>query len=385
MRPEGSRPIAVALSGGGDSLALTLIADRWARARARDLLILTVDHGLRAESAGWTARCAAIAHRLDRPFKALAWIGDKPARGAPAAARRARQALLADAARDARAAVVLMGHTADDLAEAAAMRTAGSTVPAPKAWAPSPAWPEGRGVFLLRPLLDARRTDIRAWLEARGETWIDDPSNEDLRFARARARRTRPAPIARSGPTPLALADEVVERAGVFHVPRNALRAASPEDVMRLTGLAAVCAGGGARAPARERNHRLATALRTTAPVLATLAGARIEAGDTTVAFMREAGEFQRGGLAAIQAPGVWDGRFEIDGEGEVRRLHGVASRLPRDQRAALREILPAARGALPARIGPDGGVTCPALTGTPSLVGARFQAAAGRIQREPA
>src|SRR6185437_3124426 len=81
-----------------------------------------------------------------------------------------------------------MGHTADDLLEAAAMRTEGSTVPDPREWALSPAWPEGRGVFVLRPLLETRRAELREWLSVRGETWIDDPANEDARFARSRAR-----------------------------------------------------------------------------------------------------------------------------------------------------------------------------------------------------
>ena len=55
-------------------------------------------------------------------------------------------------------------------------------------WSPSPVWPEGREVFLLRPLLDTRRAVIRAWLTARGERWIDDPANADPAQTRARAR-----------------------------------------------------------------------------------------------------------------------------------------------------------------------------------------------------
>ena len=55
------RPVAVALSGGGDSLALSLIAADWARRAGRRLLILSVDHRLRAESASWTEACAATA------------------------------------------------------------------------------------------------------------------------------------------------------------------------------------------------------------------------------------------------------------------------------------------------------------------------------------
>ena len=60
--------------------------------------------------------------------------------------------------------VILMGHTASDLAEAAAMRAEGSTTPSPREWAPSPAWPEGRGVFLLRPMLAVSRQQVRDWL-----------------------------------------------------------------------------------------------------------------------------------------------------------------------------------------------------------------------------
>ena len=179
----------MALSGGGDSLALLLAATEWARSAGRRLTVLTVDHGLRAESAAWTAACAATARRLGHPFRALAWTGAKPAAGLPAAARTARHALLAEAARAAGARVILMGHTADDALEARLMREAGSTTPEAREWAPSPAWPQGRGVFLLRPLVSLRRAEIREWLTARGERWIDDPANEDATYARPRARQ----------------------------------------------------------------------------------------------------------------------------------------------------------------------------------------------------
>ncbi|MBL8771635.1 MAG: tRNA lysidine(34) synthetase TilS [Phenylobacterium sp.] len=377
------RPFAVALSGGGDSLALTLIADAWARANGRPMLILTVDHGLQAESAAWTRACAAVAERLERPFRALSWEGDKPATGLPAAARRARHARLADAARADGARVVLMGHTADDLAEAAAMRAAGSTLPDPREWSPSPVWPEGRGVFLLRPLLDARREDLRRALEARGETWIEDPANADLRFARSRARRTAPEPEARREPAPLDLAAVADERAGVIRLPRAALRDAPPDAARRVLALAAVCAGGGERTPAGVRLMRLAAAACGEAAFAATLAGARIEADAREIRAFREAGEAARGGLAPVVLPAVWDGRFELQGPGEARRLAGLARQLPPGQRAALREAPAATRGGLPAVIH-DGQVTCPVLEGVPSLVGERFRAAAGLVTREP-
>ncbi len=388
---DSSRPVAVALSGGGDSLALALLTDAWAREAGRELVILTVDHRLQTAGAAWVEACAATAARLGRRFEALAWEGAKPSAGLPAAARHARHRLLALAAREAGARVVLLGHTADDILETRAMRAAGATTPEPREWAPSPAWPEGRGVFLLRPLLDARRADIRTWLSARGAAWIEDPANTDSRYARARARRhmdpdARPD---RVDPPPLELARDVREAAGVIAVARDLLRGAEPDDARRLVALASVCAGGGARRPAGARIARAAEALRGASPLVTTLAGARIAADAAEIRFFREAGEAGRGGLAAL-APTcgqrVWDGRFELAATGEVRRLAGLAGRLPKDQQRALLALPAAARGALPVVVADDGAVSCPVLSGgARSLVGERLRAAAGLVGREPA
>lgn len=377
-------PLAVALSGGGDSLALTLIADAWARRARRELLILTVDHALRPESRDWTAACAAVATRLGRPFRALVWEGAKPRTGLPAAARAARHRLLAQAARDAGAKVVLMGHTADDLAEAAAMRAAGSTTPSPREWSPSPAWPEGRGVFLLRPLLTIGRDELRHDLATRGQEWIDDPANTDPSYARARARLAGAPAVEGDEASALALAGDAAEAAGIITIDRAALRSATADDARRFVALAAVSAGGGARLPSAARVASLAERLRGGEPMVATLAGARIESDGQVVRLFREAGEAQRGGLASMGLPGVWDGRFDLNGPGRVCRLLGLASQLPAEQRTALRGIPPAARGALPAVLDDDGRLSCPALTGAPSLVGARLRAAAGLVAREP-
>ncbi len=383
LRPDSRRPLAVALSGGGDSLALTLIADAWARDVGRQLIVLTVDHGLQADSAAWTAACADTAARLNRPFQALRWIGPKPTSGLPAAARLARHRLLADAARTAGATVILLGHTADDVDEAAAMRAEGATTPDPRAWSPSPVWPEGRGLFLLRPLLAARRADLRDWLAARGERWIDDPANADPRYARSRARLARPSPSPPRDPDPpLALAAQATEAAGVIALDRAAFQAASASEAHRFLALAMVSAGGGERLPAAARVARAAAALRHKRPFLATLAGARIEADDTTIRIFREPGEAQRGGLSPLQPPGVWDGRFEVQAGPEVRRLAGLSRGLPSDEQAWLRRLPSAARGALPAQVDDGGQVRLGPLD---SLVGDRLRAAAGLIQREPA
>ena len=180
--------MALALSGGGDSMALLRIAASWARRAGRRLLAITVDHGLNPDSADWSRRCAAAAQALGADWIDRRWEGDKPATGLPAAARRARHGLVADAARDAGARVVLFAHTADDIAEADWMRERGATLGRLRDWSPSPAWPEGRGLMLLRPMLGEGREDLRDWLRAAGQDWIEDSANSDTRFGRSRAR-----------------------------------------------------------------------------------------------------------------------------------------------------------------------------------------------------
>ncbi|HEX6859079.1 MAG TPA: tRNA lysidine(34) synthetase TilS [Caulobacteraceae bacterium] len=384
-------PLAVAFSGGGDSLALLLMTRAWADAHGRRVVALTVDHGLNPASGDWTEQCRKTAERLGVGFAALYWTGDKPKTGLPAAARAARHALLADAARAAGAHVLLMGHTADDLMEAAAMRADGSTVPDPRAWSPSPAWPQGRGLFILRPLLETRRAELREWLTTRGETWIDDPANS--KFARGRARTLISAhPDESRGPGlfrgPSAVKDlgpdfRRDERWGVIRLPR------SSED--RAVAAAALCAGGTTRPP---RGDRLAKLMAQQPPFTATLAGARIEADGAVVTFLRDAGETGRGGLQPLRLtphePAVWDGRFEITADQPllVTPLKGRAAHLPPAEQQALKAIPAAARPALPALVDNAGHVHCPVLAAAPivrcrSLVVERFTAAVGLIGKE--
>lgn len=382
-------PLAVGFSGGGDSLFLLKAVLDWAG--QRPVLALVVDHQLQPDSARWTAEAVAKARALGAAAKALAWTGDKPSTGVPAAARRARHALLAAAAREAEAKVLLLGHTASDLAEGAAMRAEGSTVSDPREWAPSPVWPEGRGVFLLRPLLGLTRDEIRRALAAEGETWLDDPANEDLRYARARARA--------SGVDEVTADEAVSRRPPAFEVDRAGTIRLSRDVAAAHLAAALLCAAGTERPPRGERLARLAQRLRSGEIFTATLSGARIEA-DTEVMVCRDAGEIARGGLGPQDlAPGqtrVWDGRWEIAAGAEpltVSALKGEASRLSPSQRAALSALPAPARPGLPLIMRPGAVPYCPALDGPDlaaegsararPLVLDRFKAAIGLIDQE--
>jgi tRNA(Ile)-lysidine synthase len=395
--PVGA-PVAVALSGGGDSLALLHLAEAWADRAGRTLVALTVDHGLQPASAAWSAFAAERAQRLGVATRTLRWLGDKPQRGLPAAARAARHALLADAARAAGARVILMGHTADDVLEAEAMRAAGASAPSPRTWSPSPAWPAGRRVFLLRPLLRHRRADLRALLAGLGETWIDDPANDDPHYARTLARRrlartdaAAPA-IVDARPAWAGLAAVRQGVAGELTLPRVVLAAADPS----VLGALALCAAGTSRPPPAAALRRIAERLSRGDAFVASLGGARIAADHAEVLICREAGERARRGLQPVPSPigqSVFDGRFELDLDADgcsVGFLAGLAPRLSPAQRSALKRIPAAARGALPAVISPSGKVSCPVLdqSGAPSarpLCEARLRATLGGVSDEAA
>jgi tRNA(Ile)-lysidine synthase len=361
LAPASAAPLAVGFSGGGDSLFLLKRVLDWAKPRGRPVLALTVDHRLQSDSGRWTAEALAKARSLGAAALALDWIGDKPTTGLPAAARRARHALLAQAARDAGAKVLLLGHTASDLAEAAAMRAQGSSVSDPREWAPSPVWPQGRDVFLLRPLLALTRGEIREALAAEGETWLEDPANADPRYARARVRAQGVAVALdaepRARPTPPIF---TVDAAGSLRLPRTVAAA--------HLAAALLCAAGTERPPRAERLARLIARLRAGEAFTATLAGARVEAADD-VLVCRDAGEAARGGLAAMTlAPGetgVWDGRWEITAGAApllVAPLKGRTAALAPAARVRLSTLPAAARPALPLLTPEGGDPCCPAL-----------------------
>lgn len=391
-------PIALGLSGGGDSVALLLLASQWARRRGRRLMILSVDHGLQSLSPAWTQECRRRARALGWAFQGLAWDGDKPSTGLPAAARRARHRLLAMASRDAGAAVLLLGHTADDRAEASAMRAAGALTPEPRLWAPSPVWPEGAGVFLLRPLLDITRADLRSWLAARGETWIEDPANSDPRYARARAR------LAGAGMQPIdpateilriGLAEEAVaDDAGQILLSRAAFQAAPRPEQAAFLAMACLSVSGTMRPPRSSQLDLAVTALeQPPRPSALSLAGARIEADEAHIRLCREPGEFRRGGEPHLKlkagTTGVWDGRFAIGPiaeDCEVMPLAGRRRALDRQGRRRIEALPPAVRASLPClRMTQDEppGIRLPSPEEARSLAGTRLEAACGLIGSE--
>lgn len=395
--------MALALSGGGDSVALLQVAASWARDHGRRLLTLTVDHGLSPGSAGWTAFARDAARAAGADWRGLSWEGPKPATGLPAAARAARHRLIAQAARESGARVVLFAHTAGDVAEGELMRAEGSTLGRLRDWSPSPAWPEGRGLMLLRPMLDVERCELRDWLGGQGMDWIDDPANEDPKYARARARasllpsggagsRRDPATGALEGRMKVGRREDDGQPAlgplptgeGAFTVSRSI---SGP-----TLAAALVCAGGGDRPPRGDRLDRVLQRLKSGEAFTATLCGARIEAAADQVLVTREPGEFARRPVPPRPlAPGVetvWDGRWALTAAEPGWRVAPAAGRmaaLSKGDRARLNALPPAARGGQPVLIrnDPDAPVLAGTAARTRSLVEERLALALDRMTHE--
>lgn len=256
-------PLALAVSGGADSMALMHMVARWARQqRVRaawakvwyselqagedgppdkgvmrhswygsvtsiddlrrtggppHVVVMTVDHGLRAEAAEEAAFVAREAEMLGLPCQVLRWVGDKPTTGIQAAAREARRTLLVDAVRaesqwlanllHTRSVrpqrTLVMAHHQEDQAETFVMRLARGSGLEGLGCMQELDWISSRpptestvlhrdSICVERPLLGVAKARLVAWLVSQGGRWIEDASNQDQRFERVRVRKMMP-------------------------------------------------------------------------------------------------------------------------------------------------------------------------------------------------
>ncbi len=341
------KTIGVALSGGGDSTALLHLC----LAAGFAVEAVTVDHRLRPESADEAASVGAWCRALGVRHEVRVWQHGEVAGNLMDQARRARMGLIGAWARKRGLGVVALGHTRDDVAETVLMglgRAAGMAGLSGM----RREWTDG-DVRFKRPLLDAGRQDLREFLREKGVGWVDDPSNENDRFARVKARKALAAlaPLGITGKRlaevagHLARAQEALavqvaaaadlcldERAGALRVDPGLWR--EPAEVQRQLVVAMVLWLSGAEyAPRADEVERLRAALAEARD--ATLAGCRARGGW----LMRE----PRAVGGPVSVGQVWDGRWVVSGPpGEVRGVGAEGLRqVPgwREQ-GLLREVL---------------------------------------------
>ncbi|GGX49330.1 tRNA(Ile)-lysidine synthase [Tateyamaria omphalii] len=178
--------MAVAVSGGGDSVALLAALVPYCRDKDVELHVITVDHGLREEARDEIALVTDLCIRWNLPHHVEYWVGWDGQGNLQAAARDARYELIANWACANRIGHIAVGHTADDQAETFVMRLArGSGVDGLSAMAPRRI---RHGITWVRPFLEIERMTLRDVLRDAGINWCDDPSNLSHDFERVRVR-----------------------------------------------------------------------------------------------------------------------------------------------------------------------------------------------------
>lgn len=345
VRSFAGKRLGIAVSGGGDSVALLLLLAEWGQA---ECCVATVDHGLRQEAAEEARFVASLATKYGFAHETLQW--DASYKGnLQEAARQARRSLLAEWAKRKGLAAVLLGHTQDDVAETFLMRLSrGSGI---EGLAAMPEQFKHNGVVFLRPLLDVSRAELRDILRARGQTWREDPSNQDPKFLRTRTRAALSdigidvARLAQTAKRLSAARDVVADRVetlgatcvsqdmdGALQITLDAYRKAL--QAVRhgfLTTLLKHLSGAehAPRAPALTRVDDIL--MRGTGQL--TLAGWKIICSQAHAIILRE---LKHAPAASAYRPGVWDHRWQLSGDMPNLTLSalGESGLLQRDWRA---------------------------------------------------
>jgi tRNA(Ile)-lysidine synthase len=350
---ERSPCLAVAVSGGSDSLALALLAAAWCRDAGGQAIALTVDHGLRANSAqearqvGHWLAARGIEHHI------LTWEQPAGGPGLQAAARAARYRLLTDWCREHHILHLLIGHQRDDQAETLMLRLArGSGV---DGLASMPACAPHPALQILRPLLTFSRQTLRAFLEAEGQDWVEDPSNEMERFDRVRWRKFLAAE--RVGADRLALtarqlgrarraleADCAALAAGSVLLSRSgyalldtALLSASVDEVaLRLLAALVRTVGGGTFPPRLHSLEKMLDVVRSGLEKRRTFAGCVFVSAAQGVLVHREAARMAPPVPLRSGDEVLWDNRFTVRaGSGEAMTLGALGVEAAKQFRGA--------------------------------------------------
>ena len=284
-------PGAIAVSGGGDSIALMHLLAGWAkRSRRAAPVIVTVDHGLKPNSARDARKVAQWARDAGLQAAVLVWSGSKPGSNIEAEARDARYRLMGEWLRKKKLVALYVAHNLDDQAETFLLRLIRGSgldgLAAMQAVSPYPV-PGFGDVMLVRPLLEVERVEIRSDLTGRGVDWLEDPMNSDDRFARVRIRKAwttledlglsrrrlvdASAHLSRAREALDAVTLAVLSRSCKpvgrdLHVDRSALAAAPREIALRALAQMLMVVGGQPYRPRFEKLERLLDRIATDVP-----------------------------------------------------------------------------------------------------------------------
>lgn len=366
--------VGLAVSGGRDSVAMMHLV-----AAARDqvspfpeIIVYSVDHGLRAAAADECLHVAGWSGNLGFAHRILTWRGERPVANVQAAARDIRYEMLGEAAKSDGVSALVTAHHLEDQAETFLLRLArGSGVRGLSAMSETSRIGD---LFLLRPLLGVPRQQLEEVLRARGQDWIEDPSNDQDRYDRIRIRKAA-KPLAAIGLTPRRIAETARSlqraQAALDHYAARAVSAAvevhaqgfvsvnwpvlqgEPQEVaLRVLAQMIEAVSGADYPPRLSALERLSTKISDHSRGrrrVATLSGCAFERDGDRVWIYREAG--RQGFPEATMHGGkslIWDNRYIVESvgnrkmSGEVRALGALA---PPEQRVdgtvSVRDLFP--------------------------------------------
>ena len=331
---------ALAVSGGADSMALVVLASQAARLKnAPKFTVLSVDHGLRSAAKDEVKQVAAWCRQLGVPHQALKVTDKLKSTGVQEAARQQRYQLMAAWCRQHKAEALVVAHHQQDQAETVLMRLAHQSGINGLAGmvARQKLRLEGEQVTLLRPFLSQPPESLRAILQKAGQSWLEDPSNADMKFERVRTRQALPS-LADIGLSVAALADfadkmqilrtsldrQAVDWLGghacwtpLGYIDMDAAAFLALEGLMRQRILAALLRhmGGQVYAPKRRRLDALVTRLQDSPSGASTLGGCLVRwRGGRLMLGREEAALSPQARLkSGHTGPQLWDGRFFIN------------------------------------------------------------------------
>lgn len=336
--PECER-LAVAVSGGPDSLCLALLA-----AESRDVVCLIVDHGLRKESSEEATRTVELLVSHGVRAERLEWKAVKPAANVQAEAREARYELMGDWCQQNGVRYLLTAHHQDDQAETLLLRLArGSGVYGLAAMAPArQILVNGEAITLIRPLLAFPKARLKQTLVDRGVAWVEDPSNKAEQYDRVKVRKFLANPPLEGFRT-----ERLAATAARLRRTRNALEfyekewlkacvtslddgsllfdagamESAPEEIV-LRGLSSMLryVSGAHYVPRAEKLQRLVKAILSHGFEGYTLYGVQIApSGESGLVFFREL-RAAEGRISAADG-NCWDNRFEISARSDIAGL----------------------------------------------------------------
>lgn len=329
------KKIALAVSGGPDSLGLMVLVNHWLKSQdlRPEVFVYSLNHGLRAEARDECEMVGEVARNMGFSFRELIWDGKKPVSGIQAAARAARYRLIAQAMHKDNVTILLTGHHMNDQAETVLMRlSAGSGLYGLRGME---VLSQLEGIEVFRPLLDVAPKEMTHLLSHVGLRGVDDPSNYDEKYERVRWRRALlrldelglgsnrllkfSRRMGRANQALEQMCDDLfarhvsIDQFGVFYMAQKDFFSQPEEMAIRLLSRMIFAANGGRGEGELAQLEKLVPALAEQNFATCTIANCIIAKRDDLIFAAREAGRVE-GGEVLVRAGEtiVWDQRFRV-------------------------------------------------------------------------